>query len=152
MLSLKKYISFLWDDCQWEKLLHMAEKWATGRGTLFYPLVRPRQRERATRHAAPCSSRTDSAPEALLCVAAVAAPLSCFIHDVNILFSASVLPSRRNQSSSARSVRPQIGSLFLRRQSDRVCQPLPPRRAICPPLPFYCSALARPTLDLNYEP
>ena len=41
MLSLKKYISFLWDDCQWEKLLHMAEKWATGRGTLFYPLVRP---------------------------------------------------------------------------------------------------------------
>ena len=40
MLSLKKYISFLWDDCQWEKLLHMAEKWATGRGTLFYPLVR----------------------------------------------------------------------------------------------------------------
>ena len=40
MLSLKKYMSFLWDDCQWEKLLHIAEKWPTGHGTLFYPLVR----------------------------------------------------------------------------------------------------------------
>ena len=103
---------------------------------------RPRQRERATRHAAPCSSRTDSAPEALLCVAAVAAPLSCFIHDVNILFSASVRPSRRNQSSSARSVRPQIGSLFLRRQSGRQSMPATaaaPCHLPSPPVLLLCS-------------